>query len=259
MNIYGRNVLLTGASGGLGQAIAKELHQRGARLTLTGRRVEELEALAEQTQAQVLVADLCDPVGLEQVLEASRDCDVLIANAGMGSDVAIAEMTAVEVDQSIDVNLRGPILMATAFAQAHLERHAAGQIVFIGSLSGVVATPNTRMYNATKFGLRGFSLSLREDLASAGIGVSIVEPGFISEAGMFATSGIELPAAVRKKTPADVGRCVAKTIESNPAEAFVAPIELRLAATLGSLAPGISSMIQRRAGTAEMKDTRSNG
>jgi hypothetical protein len=75
---------------------------------------------------------------------------------------------------------------------------------------------------------------------------------------MFATSGIELPAAVRKKTPADVGRCVAKTIESNPAEAFVAPIELRLAATLGSLAPGISSMIQRRAGTAEMKDTRSN-
>jgi len=256
MKIYGRNVLLTGASGGLGQAIAKELFGRGARLTLTGRRVEELEALAEQTQAQVLVADLFDPAGLEKVIQASRDCDVLIANAGMGSDVTVSEMTAETVDQSIDVNLRGPILMATAFAQAHLDRQATGQIIFIGSLSGVVATPNTRMYNATKFGLRGFSLSLREDLSSAGIGVSIVEPGFISEAGMFANSGINLPAAVRKKTPEDVGRCVAKTIESNPAEAFVAPIELRLAANLAGLAPGLSSRIQRRAGTADMTDTR---
>ncbi len=256
MEISGRSVLLTGASGGLGAAIADELAARGAKLTVTARRVEQLEQLAARTGARVLVADLCDPAGLEQVCAAAREADVLVANAGMGSDVGLEEMTADDVDRSIDVNLRGPILMATEFAQAHLERRARGQIVFVGSLSGMAASPGTRMYNATKFGLRGFSLSLREDLVDAGIGVSIVEPGFIRDAGMFAESNMVLPKGVRTKSPVEVAHTVAKAIESNPAEAFVAPIELRLGATLATVGRALSAWVQRMAGAADITASR---
>ena len=256
MHIRGRKVLLTGASGGLGAAIAEELSARGAQLTLSARRVEELERLAATTHSQVLVADLCIAGDLDLLVEAARHTDVLVANAGMGSDVSIAEMTDLHVDTAIDVNLRGPILLATAFAQAHLERNEPGQIVFVGSLSGLAATPNSRMYNATKFGLRGFSLSLREDLVDAGVGVSIVEPGFIRDAGMFAASGVQLPKGVRTKSPLDVARGVAKAIESNPAELFVAPLELRLASTLATVAPALSAAVQRRAGAAEITASR---
>lgn len=253
MKINGQNVLLTGASGGLGEAIAKELAGRGARLTLTARRKDELDRLAKAVGGEVLVADLTDQSDLDRVIAAGNDADILVANAGMGNDSPITEMDAAEVDRALAVNLRAPILMATEFVQAHKRSGEPGQIVFIGSLSGIVASPDTRMYNATKFGLRGFALSLRQDLEGTNIGVSIVEPGFIRDAGMFAESGMKLPTAVRTKTPVDVALGVAKAIEGNAAEIFVAPLELRLAAHFGSLAPAISAKIQGLAGAADIK------
>ncbi|HTO00952.1 MAG TPA: SDR family NAD(P)-dependent oxidoreductase [Microthrixaceae bacterium] len=256
MKIAGKNVLLTGASGGLGEAIAKELAGRGARLTLTARRVGELTQLAEAVGGEVLVADLAEQGDLDRVIEAGNDVDILIANAGMGQDSPISELTSAEIDLAIAVNLRAPILMATEFVQAHLDSGKPGHIVFIGSLSGIVTSPDTRMYNATKFGLRGFALSLRQDLLGSNMGVSLVAPGFIRDAGMFAESGMKLPSGVRTKTPDDVARGVAKAIESNAAELFVAPLELRLGATLGSVAPTLSARIQGLAGAADIKSGR---
>lgn len=246
-------MVLTGASGGLGEAIADALARRGARLVLTARRAAELEAIAARTGADVLVADLTDRGDLARVIEAARGADVLIANAGIGADVPIEDLTEADVDRSIEVNLRAPILMATEFVNARVAARAPGQVVFIGSLSGLAPTPMTRMYNATKFGLRGFALSLREDLVGTGVGVSIVEPGFIRDAGMFATSGMELPPGVRTKSPADVADGVLRAIGDDVAELFVAPVELRLAATFATVAPALSSKVQRRLGTAEMK------
>ncbi len=256
MEIEGRRVLLTGATGGLGSAIAMDLSQRGAELVLSGRRTSELKSLAALTGGSVLTADLATAEGLEALCEASSDVDVVVANAGIGSDVSIEAMGADDIDVVIDVNLRGPIHLATRFAQSRIERYLPGAIVFVGSLSGLAASPNTRMYNATKFGLRGFALSLREDLTPYGIGVGIVEPGFIREAGMFANSGTQLPAGVRTKTAPDVARGVAEAILEDRAEVFVAPIELRLAATLASVAPGLSAWVQRRAGAAEITASR---
>jgi short-subunit dehydrogenase len=126
-------------------------------------------------------------------------------------------------------------------------------VVFIGSLSGLAPTPDTRMYNATKFGLRGFALSLREDMVDTGVGVSIVEPGFIRDAGMFAASGTQLPSGVRTKSPEDVAAGVLRAIADDVAELFVAPVELRLAATLATVAPALSSRVQQRLGTREIK------
>lgn len=248
-------MLLTGASGGLGEAIAEELARQGAALTITARRAPELRALAERTGAEVLVADLADGGDLERVLAAARDCDVLVANAGVGADTPIAEMTAQDVDRSIEVNLRAPILMSTAFVNERVARRLPGQAVFIGSLSGLAPTPDTRMYNATKFGLRGYALSLREDLLGTGVGVSIVEPGFIRDAGMFAASGTQLPRGVRTKSPRDVAEGVVRAIAEDRAELFVAPLELRVAATLATVAPALSSRIQQRIGTREIKSS----
>ena len=255
MEISGRSVLVTGASGGLGTAIVEELARRGARVTVTARRVAELESLAGRTGAQVLVADLADDAGLAEVQVAAEAADILIANAGVGTDVPIAEMDAEHVDRSIAVNLRAPILLAAAFVNARVAARLPGQVVFIGSLSGLAPTPMTRMYNATKFGLRGFALSLREDLIGTGVGVSIVEPGFIRDAGMFAEGGIELPPGVRTKAPADVADGVVRAIAEDRGEVFVAPVELRVAATLATVAPAISSRVQRRIGTAELKSS----
>ena len=246
-------MLLTGASGGLGEAIARDLAARGADLVVSARREAELEALAAGTGATVLVADLTDRDDLARVLDAVRDVDILVANAGIGADVPIEELTADDVDRSIEVNLRAPILMATEFVNSRLAARLPGQVVFIGSLSGLAPTPMTRMYNATKFGLRGFALSLRDDLTGTGVSASIVEPGFIRDAGMFASSGIELPSGVRTKSPQQVADGVARAIRDDVAEVFVAPLELRLAATFATVAPALSSRIQRRIGTAEMK------
>ncbi len=253
MEIAGKRVLLTGASGGLGEAIAEELAGRGARLTLSARREDELNRLAARVGGEVLVADLAAQADLDRVIEAGNDADILIANAGIGADTPIEELTPEQVDQVISVNLRAPILAATAFVQAHLASGEPGHVVFIGSLSGIVSSPDTRMYNATKFGLRGFALSLRQDLVDTNIGASIVEPGFISDAGMFAESGIKLPAGVRTKKPDAVAKGVVRAIESDAAEVLVAPTELWVAAKLGSIAPGISERIQKLAGAADVK------
>jgi NADP-dependent 3-hydroxy acid dehydrogenase YdfG len=178
MRISGSKVLLTGASGGLGQAIAHRLVDGGAELVLTARNTAVLDELARRTGAEVVVADLCDRGDVDTLIARCGDVDVLVANAGTGADVPIQDETADNIDRVVDVNLRSPMQLATAFAQLKLQRGTPAHIVFVGSLSALAATPETRLYNATKFGLRGFALSLRQDLAATSIGVSIVEPGF---------------------------------------------------------------------------------
>ena len=253
MEISGSTVLLTGASGGLGQAIGRALSSAGAHLVVTARNTAQLDALAADTGAEVIVADLCDRTDVERLAARSDGIDILVANAGTGADLLLPDDTPDNIDRVIDVNLRSPMQLATAFAQRKLATGRPAHVVFVGSLSGLAATPNTRLYNATKFGLRGFALSLREDLIGTGIGVSIVEPGFIRDAGMFANSEIALPRGVRTKSPADVARGVINAIEQDRGEVFVAPLELRLSATLATVAPAFSSRVQRAIDTAGMK------
>lgn len=246
MDIRGTRTLVTGATGGLGQAIAGSLATAGADLIITGRRADLLEDLGTRFGAETVVADLADREDLEGLCATTRTVDILVANAGIGQDSPIEEVTDEEIDLLIDVNLRAPVKMATAFAQSHIEHGQPGQIVFVGSLSGLAASPETRMYNATKFGLRGYSLALRQDLADHGIGVTCVAPGFIRDAGMFHNGGVELPKGTRTKSPGDVANGVLHAIRDDPPEVFVSPIELRLGATLATVAPGISAKVQKR-------------
>jgi short-subunit dehydrogenase len=123
-----------------------------------------------------------------------------------------------------------------------------GHIVLISSLAGKVASPASAIYSATKFGLRGFALGIREDLRPHGVGVSVVLPGFIRDAGMFAEAGIELPRGVGTRTPEDVAAAVIGAVERNRAEVAVAPFGLRLGALFGNLAPELAAAASRRMG-----------
>lgn len=246
MEIRGRQALVTGASGGLGHAIAMALADHDARLTITARRVRELEALRGRTRAEVLVADLTDRDDLERVVDACRRTELLVLNAGVGSGLGVAETTTEDIDRSLEVNLRAPIVLSTEFVRARLAENLSGHVVFVGSLSGLIPRSTSRLYSTTKFGLRGFALSLRQELHGTNVGVSIVEPGMIRDSGMFAESGVKLPRIIRTRAPVDVADAVLRGITRDAGEVFVAPLELRLAATVGTVAPGLISLVQRR-------------
>ena len=258
MNLAGQTALLSGASGGLGQAIARALAARGATLTLTGRRAAVLEPLAAEVGGRVIVSDLAEADAPARLLAEAGEVDVLVANAGLPGSGRLSSFTPEEIDRALDVNLRAPMLLAHGLTEAMVAR-GSGHLLFMSSLSGRAASPGTSVYAATKFGLRGFALSLREDLAPKGVGVSVILPGFISDAGMFADSGAKLPPYVGTKRPEDVARAVVKAIESNRAELDVAPLTLRAGAILAGLAPGPVGAVQRRLGATKTADSIGKG
>jgi short-subunit dehydrogenase len=258
MRLDGARVLLTGATGGLGQAIARALHARGAVLTLTGRRVDVLEPLAAEIGARAIEADLALPDAPARLLEDVGEVDVLIANAALPGSGRLDSFSVEEIDRALTVNLRAPMLLAQTLSAGMVAR-GSGHLVFLSSLAGKAASPGSSVYSATKFGLRGFALGLREDLASKGVGVSVVLPGFIRGAGMFHESGAKLPPYVGTKTPDDVSRAVLKAIDENRAEIDVAPLPLRAGTVLASLAPGPIGAIQRKLGAVATSDAIGRG
>ena len=243
--VDGARVLVTGATGGLGQAIARELGGRGAKLVLTGRNDAALVPLAASLGAEALVVDLADRGQVARMLDECGDVDVLVANAALPGSGLLDSYSVEQIDRALDVNLRAPILMARALSAGMAER-GRGQLVFIGSLAGKSASGGGSMYSATKFGVRGFALSLRHDLADLGVGVTTINPGFIRDAGMFHESGAKLPAYVGTKTPADVARAVVRAIEDDPAEIDVAPLGMKAGAAFAALAPGVAEVVTRR-------------
>jgi short-subunit dehydrogenase len=246
MNLSGRKALLTGATGGLGRAIAKALAQSGAQVTLSARKREALEELAADLPGSghsVLPADLAEPDAAERLAAEAAGTEILIANAGLPAAGKLDDFTPEQVKRALRVNLEAPILMARALYPSMVDA-GSGHLVFVASLSGKAASPRSSIYNATKFGLRGFALGLRGDLAPSHVGVSIVSPGFIREAGMFADAGAKPPPGMGTGTPEQVGAATVKAIERNKVEVTVAPIQQRIGAHIALVSPSISDKAQ---------------
>ena len=233
---------MTGATGGIGDAVARALAMRGARVLVSGRREAELGRLAEDLGARPIVADLAAGEDVDRLAAAAvqEGVDLLVANAALPASGLLSELSQAQIDRMLDVNLRAPIALARALVPAMSSR-GRGHLVFVSSLSGKTAAPASSIYSATKFGLRGFALGLREDLRPQGVGVSVVAPGFIRDAGMFAKTGLRLPPGIGTRSADEVAAAVLTAIRHDRAEIEVAPAGLRLGAAFGSVAPATAA------------------
>jgi uncharacterized protein len=258
MELSGRTVLLTGATGGIGHALARAFAAAGAQLVLTGRRTDVLESLRADLDATTVAADLSDPEAVHGLIADHGDADVVIANAALPASGRLDSFSEEQIDRALDVNLRAPIVLAHALVPKMVER-GEGHFVLVSSLAGKAPSEGSSIYSATKFGLRGFGASLRAELHGTGVGVSTIFPGFIRDAGMFHESGTKLPKGVGTSTPDEVAEATVSAVVKNRGEVDVAPIPMRLGATFAGVAPGIAEGLQRRLGGSKVASQLADG
>jgi short-subunit dehydrogenase len=250
MEIDSRTVLLTGATGGLGRAIAAELADAGATLVLSARKRDELDRLATELPGgphRTIVADLAVDGAAEELIAAVEELDVLVANAGIGGGRAVEENDPAAIKRVSRINLEVPVLLAAA-ARERI-RAGGGHLVFVSSLAGKAIPIGQALYAATKAGLRAFALGLRADLRGSGIGVSSISPGFVRDAGMFHDAGGKSPPGFGTVSPEQVGRAVRTAIEDDRAEIDVAPVQQRAYVNFAFHFHGLGKRLERAAGT----------
>jgi uncharacterized protein len=255
VQISGSNVLVTGATGGLGQAIARALSDCGAELILTGRRADVLDPLAAELHARALTVDLSKASAIGDLV---GEVDILIANAGIPAAGRLESFTRKEVNRTLDVNLRSPVLLAHELLPGMLERRR-GHLLFMSSIAGKTTVPGAPLYHTTKYGLRGFAAALRMDLHDSGVGVSCVFPGFIRDAGIFADSGAKLPPGAGTRSPEDVAHAVIDAIEHNRGEVDVASLAQRGGAVIAGLAPDVAASVVRKLGGVGISEQMEEG
>jgi short-subunit dehydrogenase len=255
MKIEGRTALVTGASGGIGREIAKAVHARGATVVISARRGELLDELRAEfgDRAEAVVADLANPEDVARLAERARAADILVANAALPAQGPVDWFEAREIERAIEVNLTAPIQLARAMVPAMKER-GHGHLVFISSLLGRVTRANAPIYCATKFGLRGFALGLRDDLFGTEVGVTTIMPGFIRDAGMYAETGLEFPKGTATSSPAEVAAAVVNGIEQNIGEIVVAPRQLRIGSWIAAAFPGFGAKVMRKRNPPEFSE-----
>jgi 3-oxoacyl-[acyl-carrier protein] reductase len=185
-DLSARRALVTGATGGIGEAIARALHAQGASLVITGRREEVLAKLAAELgdRVQVVVADLAEPDAAERLMkeaEAAGPVDVLVNNAGITRDMLAMRMKDDDWSAVIETNLSAVFRLSRAGLKGMMKRRH-GRIINIGSVVGATGNAGQANYAAAKAGLVGMTKALAAELGSRGITVNCVAPGFIDTA-----------------------------------------------------------------------------
>ncbi|WP_299471484.1 3-oxoacyl-[acyl-carrier-protein] reductase [uncultured Roseibium sp.] len=186
-SLDGKNALVTGATGGIGEAIARALHAQGATVSLSGTRAEKLEALAADLgeRAFATPANLSDRAAVDALLPAAEEkmgsVDILVNNAGITRDNIFMRMKDEEWDQVLEVNLSSGFRLCRAAIKGMMKRRS-GRIVGITSVVGVTGNPGQVNYAAAKAGMIGMYKSLAREVASRNITVNTIAPGFIETA-----------------------------------------------------------------------------
>lgn len=216
----GKAALITGASGGIGAAIARALHDQGAAVVLSGTRREALDALASELgeRAHVRTADLRDAAEPDALVEAAEAAagplHILVNNAGLTRDMLALRMSEQDWQTVLDVDLSAPFRLARAALRGMLRRRA-GRIINISSIVGATGNAGQANYAAAKAGLTGLSKALAQEVASRGITVNVVAPGFVVTAmtdGLGEAQRARLTEAIplrRLGQPGDVAAAVA--------------------------------------------------
>ena len=182
--LSGKTALVTGATGGIGEAIARTMHAAGAEVVLSGRRVEKLEALAGELgdRTHIAACDLSNPEQADalvgQAIEAGGKLDILVANAGVTRDKLLMQMKDEDFQDIIRVNLESYFRLCRKVVRPMMKARG-GRIIGIASIVGVTGNPGQSNYCASKAGMIGFTKSLAQEVASRGITANTIAPGFI--------------------------------------------------------------------------------
>lgn len=207
-DLNGKTALVTGASGGIGQAIVQALHARGATVALTGRKREAMETLAhslgDSSRVHIIVGDLSTAEAADKIISeaetAMGSVDILVNNAGLTKDGLAMRMTDDAWQQVIDVNLTAAFRLSRSAIKGMM-KHRFGRIVNISSIVGTTGNPGQANYCASKAGLVGMTKAMAQEVGSRGITLNCVAPGFI-ETPMTHVLNDEQKATINAKIPA---------------------------------------------------------
>ena len=231
MDLKNATILVTGASSGIGAAIARELSKAGAKVALAARSEEKLKEVAESLEgpnALVVPFDVTDPdgvkKGIEKVVEEFGSLDVLVNNAGLGTFNPLHELEIDEFDKMIDVNLRGTFI-CTKYALPHMYEQEKGAVVTIASLAGKNGFKGGSGYAASKFGAVGMMESLFHESRDKGVRSITINPGSV-DTPFFDEAGVEVDNRDAILTAQDVAATVRHALEL-PENALIREVDIR--------------------------------
>jgi short-subunit dehydrogenase len=257
--IQDKTVLLTGATGGIGRSLALSLAREGASIMLAARSAGELELLRGElralgARAETVAGDLLDD-GYRRNLplrtrSALGEIDVLINNAGVDEFVEFAEQQSENIQRILDLNIAAPMMLTRELLPSMVERRA-GHIVNMASLAGRVATPYAAVYSGSKAALAQWSFSLAAELRDTGVAVSVICPGFVADAGMFARRQREAPGVVGACAPEDVAAAVLHAIRDRAMDILVTPRPARPLVALQAMSPRLITRLTEKLGLKE--------
>lgn len=229
--LRGKVAVVTGGTRGIGRAIAEALLGSGANVVLTGRRAEDAERVARELdggdgRALGLACDVRDPASCRELIEGAVQAfgrlDILINNAGVGHFAPVAEMAVEDWQRVIETNLSG-VFYCTHEALPHLKAAGGGWVINIGSLAGKNAFPGGAAYNASKFGLVGFTEALMQEVRHDGVRVSSIMPGSVATGFSHPTPGTDDDWKIQ---PVDIAELVLDLL-ATPARTLPSRIEVR--------------------------------